>query len=88
MPSPHRPEHREVAMTELKAWVESQKEFPGATAAAVHADFMDWYRANVHRVRNVTPKGVKRVSDNEAGKFMMLVKYEIRSESEIGHPPP
>jgi hypothetical protein len=79
-------------MTEPKAtngrlgWVESQKEFSGATAAAVHADFMDWYRANVHRVRNVTPKGVKRVSGNEAGKFMMLVEYEIKSASETGNP--
>jgi hypothetical protein len=55
---------------------------------AVHADFMAWYRANVHGVRNVKPKGVKRVSDNEAGKFMMLVNYEIKSESETGHHPP
>ena len=39
---------------------ESQKEFSGATAAAVHADFMAWYRANVYDVRNVKPKGVKR----------------------------
>jgi hypothetical protein len=76
------------ATNERPGWVESQKEFSGAAAAAVHADFMDWYRANVHRVRNVTPKGVKRGSDNEAGKFMMLVNYEIRSESETGHPPP
>jgi hypothetical protein len=70
-------------------WVASQKEFSGPTAAAVHADFMDWYRANVHDVRSVKPKGVKRVSGNEAGKFMMLmVEYEIKSESETGHSPP
>jgi hypothetical protein len=69
-------------------WVESQKEFSGATAAAVHADFMAWYRANVHDVRNVKPKGVKRVSGNEAGKFVMLVEYEIKSESETRYPPP
>jgi hypothetical protein len=81
-------------MTEPKAtngrpgWVESQKEFSGATAAAVHADFMDWYRAIVQDVRNVKPKGVKRVSGNEAGKFVMLVEYEIKSESETEHPPP
>jgi hypothetical protein len=81
-------------MTEPKAtngrpgWVESQKDFSGATAAAVHADFMHWYRANVHDVRNVKPKGVKRVSGNEAGKFVMLVEYEIKSESETRHPPP
>jgi hypothetical protein len=68
--------------------VESQKEFSGATAAAVHADFMAWYRANVHDVRNVKPKGVKRVSGNEAGKFVMLVEYEIKSESETRSPPP
>jgi hypothetical protein len=81
-------------MTEAKATngrpglVESQKEFSGATAAAVHADFMAWYRANVHDVRNVKPKGVKRVSGNEAGKFVMLVEYEIKSESETRYPPP
>ena len=81
-------------MTEPKATngrpglVESQKEFSGATAAAVHADFMDWYRANVHDVRNVKPKGVKRVSGNEAGKSVMLVEYEIKSEAETRHPPP
>jgi hypothetical protein len=69
-------------------WVESQKKFSGATAAAVHADFMSWYRANVHRVRNVTPKGVKRVSDSEAGKFMMLVKFEIKSAPETGQSGP
>ena len=81
-------------MTEPKATngkpglVESQKEFSGATAAAVHADFMAWYRANFHDVSNVKPNGVKRVSGNEAGKFVMLVEYEIKSESETGHPPP
>ena len=81
-------------MTEPKAtngrpgWVESQKEFSGATAVAVHADFMHWYRANVHDVRSVKPRGVKRVSGNEAAKFMMLVEYEIKSESETGHSPP
>jgi hypothetical protein len=81
-------------MTEPKATngrpgqVESQKEFSGATAAAVHADFMAWYQANIHDVRNVKPKGVKRVSGNEAGKFVMLVEYEIKSESETRHPPP
>ena len=68
--------------------VESQKEFSGATAAAVHADFMNWYRANARDVRNVKPKGVKRVSGNEAGKFVMLVEYEIKSEFETRHPPP
>jgi hypothetical protein len=68
-------------------WVESQKDFSGATAAAVHADFMDWYRANVLDVRNVKPKGVKRLSGNEAGKFVMLVEYEIKSESENKHSP-
>jgi hypothetical protein len=68
-----------IATNERPGWVESQKKFPGATAAAVHADFMEWYRANVHRVRNVTPKGVKRGTDNEAGKFMTLVKYEIKT---------
>jgi hypothetical protein len=81
-------------MTEPKATngkpgpVESQKEFSGATAATVHADFMAWYRTNVHDVRNVKPKGVKRVSGNEAGKFVMLVEYEIKSESETRPPPP
>jgi hypothetical protein len=69
-------------------WVESQKEFSGATAAAVHADFMDWYRANVHDVRTVKPKGVKRISGNEAGKFVMLVEYEIKSKSETRYSPP
>ena len=73
---------------ERPGWVESQKEFPGATAAAVHADFMAWYRANVHGLRNVKPKGVKRVSGNEAVKFMMLVDYEIEPASETGHPSP
>ena len=76
------------ATNERPGWVESQREFSGATAAAVHADFMDWYRANGHDVRNVKPKGVKRVSGNEAGKFMMLVEYEIKSESYTEHPPP
>ena len=81
-------------MTEPKATngkpgrVESQKEFSGVTAAAVHADFMAWYRANVHDVSNVKPKGVKRVSGNEAGKFVMLVEYEIKAESETRSPPP
>jgi len=65
----------------MTKWVESQKEFPGVTTKAVHADFMAWYRGNVRDVRNVTPKGVKRVTDNGAGKFMMLVKYEIKSAS-------
>ena len=69
------------ATNERPGWVESQREFSGATAAAVHADFMDWYRANGHDVRNVKPKGVKRVSGNEAGKFMMLVEYELKSAS-------
>jgi hypothetical protein len=49
---------------------------------------MGWYRANVHRVRNVTPKGVKRVSYSEAGKFMMLVKFEIKSAPETGQSGP
>jgi hypothetical protein len=62
-------------------WVESQKKLFGATATAVFDDFMDWYRANVHGVRNVTPKGVKRVSGNGAGTFTMLVKYEIKATS-------
>jgi hypothetical protein len=81
-------------MTEPKATngrpgrVESHKEFSGPTAAAVHADFMAWYRANVHDVCNVKPKGVKRVSGNEAGKFVMLVEYENKSESETRSPPP
>jgi hypothetical protein len=81
-------------MTEPKATngrpglVESQKEFSGATAAAVHADFMAWYRANTHDVCNIKPKGVKRVSGNEAGKFVMLIEYEIKSESETRYPPP
>jgi hypothetical protein len=91
LPAPH-PEHREAAMTKPEVttrkprgsvrWVESQANFSGATEAAVHADFMDWYRANVHGVRNVKPRGVKRVSDNGVGKFLMLVKYEIKSASE------
>jgi hypothetical protein len=81
-------------MTEPKATngrpgrVESQKEFSGETAAAVHADFMAWYRANLHDLRNVKPKGVKRVTGNESGKFVMLVEYEIKSESETRYPPP
>jgi hypothetical protein len=89
--APH-PEHREVAMTKPEAttrkprrsvrWVESQAKFSGATEAVVQAEFMDWYRANVHGVRNVTPRGVKRVSDNEVGKYSILVKYEIKSASE------
>ena len=69
-------------------WVESQKKFFGATVTAVFDDFMDWYRANVHGVRNVTPKGVKRASGNGAEKFLMLVNYEIKSASDTGHPLP
>jgi hypothetical protein len=69
-------------------WVESQAKFFGTTEEAVRADFMDWYRANVHGVRNVTPRGVKRVSGNGAGGFLMLVKYEIKSASETRHPRP
>jgi hypothetical protein len=89
--APH-PEHREVAMTKPEAttakprgsvrWVESQANFSGATEAVVQADFMAWYRANVHGVRNVKPRGVKRVSDNGGGKFLMRVEYEIKSTSE------
>jgi hypothetical protein len=89
--APH-PEHREVAMTKPEAttrkpqgsvrWVESQVKFSGVTEAVVQADFMAWYRANVHGVRNVKPRGVKRVSDNGVGKYLMLVKYEIKSASE------
>jgi hypothetical protein len=63
-------------------WVESQVKFSGAAEAVVQADFMNWYRANVHGVRNVKPRGVKRVSDNGVGKFLMLVKYETKSASE------
>jgi hypothetical protein len=69
-------------------WVESQAKFSGATEAVVHAGFQDWYRANVHTVRNVRPRGVKRVSVNGAGEFLMLVNYELRSTSETRHPRP
>jgi hypothetical protein len=67
------------AANERPQWVECQRKFFGATSSAVFADFMDWHRANVHGVRNVTPRGIKRVSDNDAGKFVMLVKYEIKT---------
>jgi hypothetical protein len=89
--APH-PEHREVAMTKPEAttgkprgsvrWVESQVNFSGATEKAVQAEFMAWYRANVHGVRNVKPRGVKRVSDNGVKRFLMLVEYEIKSAFE------
>jgi hypothetical protein len=70
----------------LAPWVESQAKFSGATEVAVFDDFMDWYRANVHGVRNVKPRGVKRESGNGAEKFSMLVNYEDNSASETGHP--